>query len=93
MYLIKADCVLTIGLQDGNPAVGEHEQLLLSMKTTARKELVLLSANKLCANGSTAAWLKPRLWIHAHHHVQMSLGSSGLSFDKQKSKVDDITYL
>lgn len=73
-----------VGLQESDPSIGEHEQLLLSMKTTARKELVLLSNKRTCPTGSTALWLKLRLWIHAHHHVQMQLGSIGLTFENQK---------
>ncbi|KAG0324657.1 phosphatidylcholine and lysophosphatidylcholine phospholipase [Dissophora globulifera] len=67
----QADCLLLIGHGDEDPAIGDHERLLISMKTTARKELVLLHANRHCAPGSTAAWLKSRVWVHAHHHVQM----------------------
>ncbi|KAI1314315.1 phosphatidylcholine and lysophosphatidylcholine phospholipase [Mortierella claussenii] len=67
----QADCILLVGHGDEDPAVGDYERLLISMKTTARKELVLLHANRHCAPGSTAAWLKSRVWVHAHHHVQM----------------------
>ncbi|KAJ3068529.1 Neuropathy target esterase [Podochytrium sp. JEL0797] len=71
----QADCILLVGLGDEDPAIGEYERLVLSLKTTARKELVLLHNERLCVPGSTAAWLKSRLWIHAHHHVQMPLSS------------------
>ncbi|KAJ3022388.1 UNVERIFIED_CONTAM: phosphatidylcholine and lysophosphatidylcholine phospholipase [Siphonaria sp. JEL0065] len=71
----QADCILLVGLGDEDPAIGEYERLVLSLKTTARKELVLLHNERYCAPGSTAAWLKSRLWIHAHHHVQMPLSS------------------
>ncbi|KAF8941471.1 Neuropathy target esterase [Dissophora ornata] len=67
----QADCILLVGHGDEDPAIGDHERLLISMKTTARKELVLLHANRHCEPGSTAAWLKSRVWVHAHHHVQM----------------------
>ncbi|KAG0367532.1 phosphatidylcholine and lysophosphatidylcholine phospholipase [Gamsiella multidivaricata] len=67
----QADCILLVGHGDEDPTVGDYERLLISMKTTARKELVLLHANRHCAPGSTAAWLKSRVWVHAHHHVQM----------------------
>jgi len=69
----QADCILLIGHGDEDPAIGDYERLLVSMKTTARKELVLLHGNRHCAPGSTAAWLKSRVWVHAHHHVQMPL--------------------
>ncbi|TPX32972.1 hypothetical protein SmJEL517_g04011 [Synchytrium microbalum] len=69
----QADCILLVGLGDEDPSIGEYERLLMGMKTTARKELVLVHSERHCAPGSTAAWLKNRLWIHAHHHMQMQL--------------------
>ena len=66
----QADCILMVGLGDEDPAIGEFEKLLISIKTTARKELVLLHHNRMCKPGTTRIWLKNRLWIHAHHHVQ-----------------------
>jgi len=66
----QADCILLVALADEDPSIGEFERLLLGMKTYARKELVLLHPERNCASGTTAAWLKNRLWIHAHHHVR-----------------------
>ena len=60
----QADCILLVGLGDGDPSIGEFERLLIGMKTTARKELVLLHSERRCIPGSTASWLKNRLWIH-----------------------------
>jgi lysophospholipid hydrolase len=42
------------------------------MKTTARKELVLLHSDRSCTPTTTSSWLKLRLWIHAHYHIQMN---------------------
>jgi hypothetical protein len=53
----QADYVLVIGLGD-DPSTGEYERLLLSMKTTARKELVLLHPERSVLPGSTREWLK-----------------------------------
>ena len=53
----QADFVLLIGLGD-DPSTGEYERLLLSMKTTARKELVLLHPDRSVLPGSTREWLK-----------------------------------
>lgn len=53
----QADYVLVIGLGD-DPSIGEYERLLLSMKTTARKELVLLHPERSVLPGSTREWLK-----------------------------------
>ncbi|KAJ2958371.1 hypothetical protein NQZ79_g6052 [Umbelopsis isabellina] len=69
----QADCILLVGLGDGDPAVGEYERFLINMKTTARKELVLLHGEKYCASGTTQEWLKNRLWVQAHHHIFMPM--------------------
>ncbi|KAF2673353.1 patatin-like serine hydrolase [Microthyrium microscopicum] len=68
----QADCVLVVGVADDSPALGEYERIVLTAKTTARKELVLLHAERLCPPGLTSKWLRNRLWINGgHHHVQM----------------------
>ncbi|KAG1051266.1 hypothetical protein G6F43_006518 [Rhizopus delemar] len=69
----QADCILLVGLGDGDPSVGEYERFLINLKTTARKELVLLHGERHCAPGTTQNWLKNRLWIQAHHHVYMAM--------------------
>lgn len=66
----QADSVLLVGFGD-DPAVGEYERLLLGVKTTARKELVLLHPERSVPPGATREWLKSRPWINAHHHVEM----------------------
>lgn len=48
---------MVVGMGD-DPSIGEYERLLLSMKTTARKELVLLHPNRSVVPGSTREWLK-----------------------------------
>ena len=50
---------MVIGMGD-DPSLGEYERLLLSMKTTARKELVLLHPDRAVTPGSTREWLKVR---------------------------------
>ncbi|KAL4778362.1 hypothetical protein BJX76DRAFT_145660 [Aspergillus varians] len=68
----QADCILLVGLAESSPNVGEYERFLLGMKTTARKELVLLHAERYCPPGVTRQWLKNRVWINGgHHHIQM----------------------
>ncbi|KLO11324.1 patatin-domain-containing protein [Schizopora paradoxa] len=66
----QADCVMVVGAGD-DPSIGEHERLLLSIKTTARKELVLLHPDRSVIPGSTREWLKLRPWIHQHIHVEL----------------------
>jgi predicted acylesterase/phospholipase RssA/CRP-like cAMP-binding protein len=71
--IAQADCILLIGLAEGSPNVGEYERFLLGMKTTARKELVLLHAERYSPPGQTRKWLKNRVWINGgHHHIQMA---------------------
>ena len=53
----QADCVMVVGMGE-DPNLGEYERLLLSMKTTARKELVLLHPDRSVVPGSTREWLK-----------------------------------
>jgi len=67
----QADYVLVVGLGD-DPSIGEYERLLLSMKTTARKELVLLHPNRSVLPGSTREWLKVREELAPNHHVHMT---------------------
>jgi lysophospholipid hydrolase len=62
MLFWKADCVMVVGMGD-DPGIGEYERLLLSMKTTARKELVLLHPHRSIVPGSTRAWLKVSMKI------------------------------
>ncbi|KAI5307561.1 phosphatidylcholine and lysophosphatidylcholine phospholipase, partial [Ascosphaera atra] len=38
----QADCILLVAVAEGPTSIGEYERFLLGMKTTARKELVLL---------------------------------------------------
>lgn len=56
-FPIQADYVMVVGMGD-DPSPGEYERLLLSMKTTARKELVLLHPDRSVIPGSTREWLK-----------------------------------
>ena len=71
--IAQADCILLVGLAEGSPNVGEYERFLLGMKTTARKELVMLHDERYCPPGRTRKWLKNRVWINGgHHHIQMA---------------------
>jgi len=72
----QADCILLVGLAEGLPSIGEYERFMLTVKTTARKELVLLHSERYCPPGLTRRWLRNRPWINgSHHHVQMSFRS------------------
>ncbi|KAK9460128.1 uncharacterized protein V1516DRAFT_679012 [Lipomyces oligophaga] len=67
----QADCILLLADANADPGIGEYERVLLTMKTTAHKELVLLHHDRYVPAGQTNNWLKSRTWIHLHHHVQM----------------------
>ncbi|KIM70080.1 hypothetical protein SCLCIDRAFT_1160614 [Scleroderma citrinum Foug A] len=66
----QADFVMVVGMGD-DPSIGEYERLLLSIKTTARKELVILHSERSVVPGSTREWLKNRPWVHQHIHVEL----------------------
>ncbi|RDA95174.1 hypothetical protein CP533_1895 [Ophiocordyceps camponoti-saundersi (nom. inval.)] len=71
--ITQADSILLVGLADGSPAIGEYERFMLGMKSTARKMLVLLHAERFSRPGLTRSWLRNRMWINGgHHHIQMA---------------------
>ncbi|KAI9703513.1 MAG: phosphatidylcholine and lysophosphatidylcholine phospholipase [Bogoriella megaspora] len=73
----QADCILLVGLAEGSSGIGEYERFLLTTKTTARKELVLLHAERYCTPGLTRSWMRNRVWINgSHHHIQMPYRTS-----------------
>lgn len=89
----QADTILLMGLAEGSPAIGDYERFLVGMKTTARKELVLLHTDRYCAPGITRQWLKNRMWVNGgHHHIQMAFRTNvaeppplatGISYSKR----------
>ena len=54
----QADCILVVGLAEASPKIGEYERFLVGMKSTARKELVLLHVERYCRPGLTRKWLR-----------------------------------
>ncbi|PSN72102.1 lysophospholipase NTE1, partial [Corynespora cassiicola Philippines] len=69
----QADCILLVGLAASSPNIGEYERFLLTTKTTARKELVILHSERFCQSGLSRKWLRNRPWVNgSHHHIQMS---------------------
>ena len=71
--IAQADCILLVGLAESSPSIGEYERFLLGMKTTARKDLVLLHVDRYSQPGLTRRWLRNRMWINGgHHHIQMA---------------------
>ncbi|KAI1210007.1 lysophospholipase NTE1 [Annulohypoxylon truncatum] len=75
--ITQADCILLVGLAEGSPEIGEYERFMLGMKSTARKTLVLLHADRYSPPGLTRAWLRNRVWINGgHYHLQMAFGAN-----------------
>jgi lysophospholipid hydrolase len=73
----QADCILLVGVAEGTPNIGEYERFLLTTKTTARKELVLLHSERYCQPGLSSKWLRNRPWVNgSHHHIQMPFRST-----------------
>lgn len=72
----QADCILLLANSGEEPEIGEYERLLVTMKTTARTELILLHDERYISPGSTSKWLKNRIWVNSHHHIQMELAHS-----------------
>lgn len=70
--IAQADCILLLANASSEPDIGEYERLLVTMKTTARTELILLHDERYVPPGSTSKWLKSRIWVHSHHHIQMA---------------------
>lgn len=78
--MYQADCILLVALATNETIVYEYERVLLGMKSTARKELVLLHHKRHNLSGLTRQWLRTRLWINAHHHVRLGVVSHLGSF-------------
>ncbi|KAI5957133.1 NTE1 [Candida jiufengensis] len=72
--IAQGDCILLLAdAEDEETAlsIGDYEQLLIKMKTTARTDLCLIHQEKFVVSGSTSQWLKNRVWVQGHHHIQM----------------------
>ncbi|KAI1182400.1 patatin-like phospholipase [Nemania serpens] len=77
--ITQADCILLLGLAESSPEIGEYERFMLGTKSTARKTLVLLHADRDSKPGLTRSWLKNRVWINGgHYHMQMSFGATAV---------------
>lgn len=71
--IAQADSILLLGLAETSPAIGEYERFMLGMKSTARKTLVLIHAERFSRPGLTRSWLRNRMWINGgHYHIQMA---------------------
>lgn len=90
----QGDCVLLLADASLSPDVGEYERLLVKTKTTARTELILLHPEKYVEPGSTHKWLKNRIWVHSHHHIQMQCFNDHHNTSSSKTffgQIDNLT--
>ncbi|ORY65468.1 lysophospholipase NTE1 [Pseudomassariella vexata] len=86
--ITQADCILLVGLAEGSPEIGEYERFMLGQKSTARKILVLLHADRYSHPGLTRAWLKNRSWINGGHlHMQMAFRTNAVPVHAPSSKL------
>ncbi|ANZ74500.1 BA75_01550T0 [Komagataella pastoris] len=69
----QGDIILLLADAQSSTDIGEYERLLVRKKTTARTELILLHPERYVEAGSTSKFLKNRIWVHSHHHVQMNV--------------------
>ncbi|KAG9256441.1 uncharacterized protein F5Z01DRAFT_510521 [Emericellopsis atlantica] len=86
--IAQADSILLVGLAEGSPAIGEYERFMLGMKSTARKTLVLLHAERYSPPGLTRSWLRNRVWINGgHFHIQMAFRMNELPVHPPSKKL------
>ncbi|ODQ66306.1 patatin-domain-containing protein [Nadsonia fulvescens var. elongata DSM 6958] len=84
----QADCILLVSDALSSPDIGDYERLVIGMNTTARTELVLVHSERYIQPGLTKLWLKNRVWVHSHHHIQMQLHSFN---DEDNAKLSPIS--
>ncbi|RCK57876.1 Lysophospholipase NTE1 [Candida viswanathii] len=87
----QGDCILLLAdAEDENNGVGEYEQLLVKLKNTARTDLCLIHQEKFVTAGSTSPWLKNRIWVQGHHHIQMKFDRGDVHLPSKKSFISDL---
>lgn len=91
----QGDCILLLADADDDDVavnVGEYERLLVKLKTTARTDLCLIHSDKYVVPGSTSVWMKNRIWVQGHHHIQMEINSDK-NEEQNKKKLNIISGL
>ncbi|QPG76259.1 hypothetical protein FOA43_003645 [Brettanomyces nanus] len=89
----QGDCILLLADAMASSDIGEYERLLVKTKTTARTELVLLHPERSMEPGLTNRWLKNRIWVHSHHHIQMQLNLARSDAQNVAHQEDDISRM
>lgn len=86
----QGDCILLLADADDDDVatnIGEYERLLMKLKTTARTDLCLIHADKYVEPGSTSIWLKNRIWVQGHHHIQMEIARNNNVQEVRKTSI------
>ncbi|XP_076050724.1 patatin like phospholipase domain containing sws isoform X1 [Oratosquilla oratoria] len=66
----QADCILIVGLADGQPQMGKIEKHVEKMAVRTQKVLVLLHREDGPPPSGTVRWLNMRSWCQSHHHIK-----------------------
>lgn len=91
----QGDCILLLADAEDDEcatSIGEYEKLLIKARTTARTDLCLIHPEKSVIPGSTSIWLKNRIWVQGHHHIQMEISKEG-SLKKAKKKTNILSEI
>lgn len=87
----QGDCILLLADAEDDEcatSIGDYEKLLVKLKTTARTDLCLIHPEKSVMPGSTSIWLKNRIWVQGHHHIQMEFPrDSAVKHVKKKNNI------
>lgn len=87
----QGDCILLLADAEDDEcatSVGDYERLLIKSRTTARTDLCLIHPEKSVHPGSTSIWLKNRIWVHGHHHIQMEISKDdAIKSSKKKTNI------
>lgn len=63
---------------------------MVKLKTTARTDLYLIHQEKFVTAGSTSPWLRNRMWVQGHHHIEMRFDRGGINLPSKKSFIIDL---
>lgn len=89
----QGDCILFLADAEDDvvaTGIGDYERLLLKLKTTARTDLCLLHSEQFVVSGSTSIWLKNRMWVQGHHHIQMEVPRRATKTDERPNIIRDL---
>lgn len=86
----QGDCVLLLAdAEDLEVAanIGEYERLLIQSRSKARTDLCLIHPERYVNPGSTSVWLKNRIWVQGHHHIEMEITRSNEDHVNKKNNL------